>query len=484
MSAYSLEIAVVVLGLGLLLAEAFTGPKHKARIAYGALAGLALVFLGSFYITPHGDADCPIWQFYTDDGLALFYKRLSLVCTGIVLILGLGYIPVLEKFCARAGGGPAIGEFFCLPVFICAGMMWMASATDITTLFLSLELTTIGFYVMVAYMRRNVGSLEAGVKYLILGALSTGFLVYGLAWLFGVTGKTNLGEIATVLASADVERTPALFAFALILVAMSFKLAAVPFHFWVPDVYQGAPTPVTAFLSVGSKAAGLVVTSRVLAPFLASPALGGTCAALLVAVACATLLLGNLAAIPQTNFKRLLAYSSISHAGFLILALGGAGAGADLSATQILAFYMAAYLCMTLLCFAVLVVINRSTGSDDLKAFDGLHRRSPFLAFALVIGVASLAGVPLTAGFLGKFFVFMAAAGSGQWIPLSIAVVGAAAGFYYYFKVIRNMYWNGSATGEVSPIVVPGLLKGLIIALIAATILFGVYPQPLLGLLK
>jgi NADH-quinone oxidoreductase subunit N len=363
-------------------------------------------------------------------------------------------------------------------------MMWMASATDISTIFLSLELTTIGFYVMVAFMRRNVGSLEAGVKYLILGALSTGFLVYGLAWLFGVTGKTNLAEIGTVLGSAQVEKTPALFAFALILVALSFKVAAVPFHFWVPDVYQGAPTPVTAFLSVGSKAAGFVVAGRLVAPFLASPALGTTCGALLVAVAAATLLLGNLAAIPQTNFKRLLAYSSISHAGFLVLALSSNGGSSDLTPAQIIAFYMAAYLGMTLLCFAVLVMVNRTSGSDDLRAFDGLHRRSPFLAFAMLIGVASLAGVPLTAGFLGKFFVFIAAAGSGQWLVLGIAVAGAAAGFYYYLKVLRNMYWNAASPAEAPAIPVPPLLKYTIVGLIIFTVLFGVYPQPLLGLLK
>lgn len=484
MPAYYLEIAVVVLGLVLLMGEAFTCARRKRLVGYGALGGLALIFLLLFLVKPHESGDCPIWQFYADDKLALFYKGLSLVCTCVVLILSLNYMPVLETFSARAGGGAAIGEFFCLPVFICAGMMWMASATDISTIFLSLELTTIGFYVMVAFMRRNVGSLEAGVKYLILGALSTGFLVYGLAWLFGVTGKTNLAEIGAVLGSAQVEKIPALFAFALILVALSFKVAAVPFHFWVPDVYQGAPTPVTAFLSVGSKAAGFVVAGRLVAPFLASPALGTTCGALLVAVAAATLLLGNLAAIPQTNFKRLLAYSSISHAGFLVLALSSNGGSSDLTPAQIIAFYMAAYLGMTLLCFAVLVMVNRTSGSDDLRAFDGLHRRSPFLAFAMLIGVASLAGVPLTAGFLGKFFVFIAAASSGQWLILGIAVAGAAAGFYYYLKVLRSMYWNAASPAETPEIPVPPLLKYTIVGLIIFTVLFGVYPQPLLGLLK
>ena len=200
-------------------------------------------------------------------------------------------------------------------------------------------------------------------------------------------------------------------------------------------------------------------------------------------VAAATLLLGNLAAIPQTNFKRLLAYSSISHAGFLILALAGNGT-ADLSATQIIAFYLAAYLCMTLLSFAVLIVVGKATGSDELRAFDGLHQRSPFLAFAMLIAAASLAGVPLTAGFLGKFFVFLAAASSGQWLGLAIAVAGAAAGFYYYFKVIRSMYWNRAPEGETAVITFSPAIKVLILVLIAATLLFGVYPQGILGLLK
>ena len=482
MPAYYLEIAVVVLGLVLLLAEAFTPPAHKRRIGWAALLGLTGVWLLLLTVKSHTDCDCSMWSFYDDGGLSLFYKGLALICTGVVIVLGMEYTPVLEKFSARAGGGPAIGEFFCLPVLICAGLMWMASAVDITTIFLSLELTTIGFYVMVGYMRRNVGSLEAGVKYLILGALSTGFLVYGLTWLFGATGQTNLDLIGVALQSDDAEKMPAMFAFALILVALCFKVAAVPFHFWVPDVYQGAPTPVTAYLSVCSKAAGFIVAGRLVAPFMASEALRPTCSALLVAVAAATLILGNMAAIPQTNFKRLLAYSSISHAGFLVLTLSGKGIS-DIYGPQIIAFYMAAYLCMTLLSFAILIVVSKATGSDDLRAFDGLHQRSPFLAFAMLIGAASLAGVPLTAGFLGKFFVFLAAAGAGQWIGLGVAVAGASAGFYYYFKVIRSMYWN-RPTGNEAAIRFSPAMKVLIIVLVAATVLFGVYPQGILGLLE
>jgi len=481
MPAYYLEIAVVVLGLALLMAEAFARPEHKRRIGVAAAAGLGVVWLLLLTVKSHTTCDCTMWSFYSDDRLALFYKGFSLITTIVVLLLSLEYVPVLEKFSARAGGGPAIGEFFCLPVFICAGMMWMASAVDLTTIFLSLELVTIAFYIMTGYMRKNVGSLEAGVKYLILGALSTGFLVFGFAWLFGVTGQTNLALIGEALRSSQVDQTPALFAFAMILVAISFKVAAVPFHFWVPDVYQGAPTPVTAYLSVGSKAAGLVVAGRLLEPFLAAEATRTVAIALLAAIASATLLLGNLAAIPQSNFKRLLAYSSISHAGFLVLALAGGG---DLAPQHIVAFYMAAYLCMTLLAFAVLIVINRATGSDDLKAFDGLHKRSPFLAFAMLVAAASLAGVPLTAGFLGKLFVFLSAASAEQWVPLGIAVAGAAAGFYYYFKVVRSMYWNAPVAEDSGALAISPVLKALIIALAAASIVLGLYPQAVLGLLK
>ncbi len=484
MPVYYLEVAVVVLGLVLLMLEAFATGPDKRFVGHLAIAGLGAVFVALFCAdpTPSGSA---FWQFYTADRLAMTYKGIALLTTILVLILGLDYLPVLEKFTARVGGRGAWGEFFCLPVFICAGMMWMASANDLTSIFVSLETVTIGLYIMVTFMRRNVGSLEAGVKYLILGALSTGFLVYGFTWLYGITGQTSLTAIALKLDSGTVATAPAMFSFALILVALAFKIGAVPLHFWIPDVYQGAPTPISAFLSVGSKAAGFIVTTRLLAPYLGADALQQNATAILLAIACATLLVGNLAAIPQGNFKRLLAYSSISHAGFLVLALGcGADGGFGRQPSEIVAFYLVAYLFMTFLAFAVLVVVSRVTGSDDLSTFNGLHQRSPFLAFALVVAMASLAGVPLTVGFLGKFFVFGAAATHQLWLPLGFAVLGAAAGFYYYLKVVRNMYWNPPATSPVEPIAVGPLTKVTMLILIAATLVFGVYPKPLLHFLQ
>jgi NADH-quinone oxidoreductase subunit N len=347
--------------------------------------------------------------------------------------------------------------------------MWMASATDFVMIFVSIELVTISFYVLVSFTRRNPATLEAGVKYLILSALSTGFLVYGITWIFGVTGETNLARIAQALADPAIETAPALFGMILVLVALGFKIAAVPFQMWVPDVYQGAPTPVTAFLSVGSKAAGFVVLLRVLQPFFMLPQIQR----LLTAIALLTLIYGNLAALPQNNLKRLLAYSSIAHAGYLLI-------GVVSLAGEAVSFYLVAYLLMTLLSFAVLIVVARQTG-ENIEDFNGLAKRSPFLAFAMLIAMASLAGVPFTAGFLGKFFIFDAALRHHQTTLVIAGVITVACGFYYYLKVVRAMYWEDSSDETAVPL--SGLSRLAMSAMIAGIIFLGVYPQPALNAL-
>ena len=480
MPAYSLEIILASAGLLLLLVEAFAETMPRKTLGYLGLAActIGLVLLGIVEKPAAG-----YWGFYTADSQAMFYKGLSLICTAVVIVIGLEYAPVLESYRDGRPGRRGLGEFLSLPLIVCAGMMWMASMTDLLGIFVSLELVTISFYVLVAFMNRNVGSLEAGVKYLILGALSTGFLVYGIAWLFGITGQTGLAALGEALQSHADQRPAILFGVALLMVGMGFKVGAVPFQMWVPDVYQGAPTPVTAFLSVGSKAAGFAVLVRLLEPLIASPARSETLA-LLIGMAGATLLVGNLAAIGQSNFKRLLAYSSVSHAGFILLALAGWQDQGPLLSKNVAAFYLGTYLAMTLLCFLVLAIVRRHGQSEDLKAFDGLGKRSPFLAFALLIAAASLAGVPLTAGFFGKFFAFTLAVKSQLWALLALAVIGAAAGFYYYFKVVRSMYWNAPAA-DATALPAPSLLTKLtLLLLLAAIFFFGVMPQPLLGLLK
>jgi len=473
-----LEVIVVCLGIFLLMVESFVTGVDKRLVAYLAIAGLAATLVASCFVPV--DA-LPTNGFYVADSLAMFFKRFALVATILVLVMSIDYAPVVEKFIPGLGNGAGVGEFFALPVLTCAGLMWMASANDFIAIFVSIELVTISFYVLVAYMRRSATCLEAGTKYLILGALSTGFLVYGITWIFGMTGQTNLSAIAAALpAMPRASLMGLMFGVAMVLVALGFKVAAVPFQFWVPDVYQGAPTPVTAFLSVGSKAAGFVVLLRVLQPFFVIPVLQERLVMALGIIAGATLIYGNFAALPQKNMKRLLSYSSIGHAGYLLM--GVASVGAIMAGTAI-AFYLAAYLLMTFLAFMVLLVVAKAVGGDDIAKFNGLARRSPWLAGAMLVSMLSLAGIPFTAGFLGKFFVFQAAVADHHYWLVGIGAVTVACGFYYYLQVVRAMYWQPAPEDQPA---IPVSLAGKISMGVLAGLIFllGVYPQPIFAMLK
>jgi len=465
-----LEIAVLVLGMVILLVEAFATKIDKRILAFAAIAGLAIVLLASCFVTPFPSPNqaTGFWSFYTADRLSIFFKQFALLTTIFVLIMMIDYAPVLRS--SFPGTQDGVGEFFAVPIFTCAGLMYLVSAIDFVFIFISLELVTISFYVLVSFTRRNPITLEAGTKYLVLSALSTAFLVYGIAWIFGVTGQTNLHRVAEALANPATDRGAALLGMVFVLVALGFKIAAVPFQIWVPDVYQGAPTPVTAYLSVGSKAAGFVVLLRVLLAFLMLP----QTQRLIVLIALLTLIYGNLAALPQANLKRLLAYSSIAHAGYLLI-------GVVCFDARAVTFYLVAYLLMTLLSFAVLIIVAQQTG-DEISDFDGLAQRSPFLAFAMLIGMVSLAGVPFTAGFLGKFYIFYTAVLQHQVVLVIVGVITVGCGFYYYLKVVRAMYWQ--STANVDKISVNGLSRLAISALIIGTIWLGVYPQPIFDALK
>jgi len=465
-----LEIAVLVLGMVILLVEAFATKIDRRILAFAAIAGLAVVLLGTFFVAPSPSPNqaTGFWSFYTADRLSIFFKQFALLTTIFVLIMMIDYAPVLRS--SFPGTQDGVGEFFAVPIFTCAGLMYLVSAIDFVFIFISLELVTISFYVLVSFTRRNPITLEAGTKYLVLSALSTAFLVYGIAWIFGVTGQTNLHRVAEALANPATDRGAALLGMVFVLVALGFKIAAVPFQIWVPDVYQGAPTPVTAYLSVGSKAAGFVVLLRVLLPFLTLP----QTQRLIVLIALLTLIYGNLAALPQANLKRLLAYSSIAHAGYLLI-------GVVCFDARAVTFYLVAYLLMTLLSFAVLIIVAQQTG-DEISDFDGLAQRSPFLAFAMLIGMVSLAGVPFTAGFLGKFYIFYTAVLQHQVVLVIVGVITVGCGFYYYLKVVRAMYWQ--STANVDKISVNGLSRLAISALIIGTIWLGVYPQPIFDALK
>jgi NADH-quinone oxidoreductase subunit N len=468
----NLEIAVLILGMMLLMFETFADKIDKRVFAFAGILGLVTVLIGTFYLAPVPQLDNPtgFWMFYTADPLSIFSKRFVLVTTILVLVMMIDYAPTVRDLVAGVTTQSGLGEFFALPILTCAGLMYLVSAIDFVMIFVSLEMVTISFYVLVSFTRRNPLTLEAGVKYLVLSALSTGFLVYGITWIYGATGETNLDRITVALANPNLEQTAVTFGAVLILVALGFKIAAVPFQIWVPDVYQGAPTPVTAFLSVGSKAAGFVVLLRVLRPFLMLPRMDR----LLVIVALLTLLYGNLAALPQNNLKRLLAYSSIAHAGYLLIGVACLDGPA-------VTFYLVAYLLMTLLSFAVLIIVAQQAG-ERINDFDGLAKRSPFLAFAMLIGMISLAGVPFTIGFLGKFFIFYSALAHHQIALVVVGPITVACGFYYYLKVVRAMYWRPATKLDQIPI--SGLSRLTMSALIIAIIWFGIYPQPILKALQ
>ncbi len=468
-----LEIDVLVLGIAILLFETFAARVDKKIFAYVGILGLTLVLIASFFLAPNSlEQTSAFWSFYTADGLAIFFKRFELITTIVVLAMMIDYAPVMRGATDRFGSN--LGEFFSLPLLTCAGLMYLVSAIDFIFIFVSLELVTISFFVLVSFSRKDAVALEAGVKYLILGGVSAAFLVYGITWIFGVTGETNLQRITTAFASGNIDIQAATFGAVLIVVGLGFKIAAVPFQIWVPDVYQGAPTPVTAFLSVGSKAAGFVVLIRVLKPFLMLPNMQR----LLVLLALLTVIYGNLAALPQNNLKRLLGYSSVAHAGYLLIAVLCLDGPA-------MTFYLVAYLLMTLLSFAVLIVVSQQNG-DEISGFNGLGKRQPLLAFAMVIAMVSLAGLPFTAGFFGKFFIFAAAIAQKQFLLVAVGIVTVACGFYYYLKVIRAMYWPAAGQPSVQNeiITISPLSRLIMVALMVATIVLGVYPQPILNALK
>ena len=474
MNTYLLEFYAVGLGVIMLLWEAFAAPKNKSKLALIGSAGLGvilvLLILGSYC---PACKEVPSWlsRFYSTRGEAIFFKGFALISTILVLIMSYDFRGILNKFTSNDNSDIHSGEFYILPIFACAGLMWMASAIDLVSIFVSLELVTITFYVMVAYMRRNVGSLEAGVKYLILGALSTGFFVYGIAWVYGALGTTDLTKIAEIMSPVNVENVnqySLLFGLSLVVLAIGFKVGAVPMQLWIPDVYQGAPNPITAFLSIASKAAGFGVAIVILRPFIGSELVGSNVTLILSVMAAATLIYGNFSALTQTNFKRLLAYSSISHAGFILLVLA-------VGNYQAVKFYLATYLVMNFAGFYILNLVRIQDNSDEIDAFNGLGKKNPRLSVALTITMAAMAGVPLTAGFIGKFFVIQSIAGNLHMTILAIAIIAAASGFFYYFKVIRSIYWHQPANNTA--LTIPLSSKIVITTLTLLIITIGIYPK-------
>jgi NADH-quinone oxidoreductase subunit N len=445
-SLIGLEISVIGLGLVLMLADFFVPAERRRFIGYAGIATLGTLLL----INLSGNGNCDVLGTafngsYINDGLAIFFKRFFIIAAILVLFIAAEFA---DKFSAGA-----VAEYYSLVVFALAGMLFAASSNDFAMLFVSIELITITFYVLVSFQRSKIASLEAGVKYLILGALSSAFMIFGIALIWGTTGELNFTKLAAVAPQFETSKI-FLLGVLLVLVGLGFKIAAFPFQIWAPDVYQGAPAPTTAFLAVGSKAAGFVLLLRVL--FTAVPTVTMHWAKLLIVISAITILYGNLCALPQRNLKRLLGYSSISHAGYLLLGVAALNA----SGQSAILYYLAGYLFTVLAGFLVIALVLRHLDSDDVSGLAGLSQRSPLLAATMTISMVSLAGIPPLAGFFGKFLLLKSVVEAakvthghehGYYWLIGIALAGVVMSLYYYFNVVRVMFWSREVK-NLSPI--------------------------------
>jgi NADH-quinone oxidoreductase subunit N len=412
------------------------------------------------------------------DAYGIFWKLLLYFVTGLTVLLSFSYLKEERLY---------FGEYYGFVLLALCGMMVMVSAADLLTIYLGTELMSLSLYVMAGLKRPDTRSLEASAKYFVLGAFSSGILLYGISLLYGATGSTRLPAIAAAISGQSLDDPLLLFATILIAVGFAFKLAVVPFHMWTPDVYQGAPTSVTAFMAVASKAASFGAFLRVFIE-----ALGGLRAnwsAIFLLLCIATLVLGNLVALVQTNIKRMLAYSSIAHAGYALIGVVAAGrfSGATGSAHGVASvlLYIALYAFMTFGAFAIVAMLRKGgLEGEDIEDFSGLSRRHPVAALLMLVFMVSLAGIPPTAGFIGKFYVFMSAVEAGMtWLAV-IALVFAAMSAYYYLRLVMVMYMRepGELT-ELSPRLVMSPTLSIVLACaVAGVVLLGIYPNPLVNL--
>jgi NADH-quinone oxidoreductase subunit N len=402
----------------------------------------------------------------TVDGFGIFFNWIFLAAALLVAMASYQYLET---------AGEHHGEYYGLILLAQCGMYFLATGTDLVTLFIGLELMALCFYVMVGFLRGDKRSNEAAMKYLLLGAFSSGFLAYGFSVMYGLAGSTKLADI-TMAIEARPPWDPVVFlALATTSVGLLFKIAVVPFHMWAPDAYEGAPTTVTAYLSVASKAASIAFLLRIFLGPLASAR--QVWEPLLAVVAVATLTIGNLAAINQTNIKRLLAYSSISHAGYMLLGL----VAGNQTGINGIAVYVMVYTFMTLGAFLVVVALRRKNIiGEDLDDFAGLMQKSPGYALLMLIFLLSLAGIPPTAGFLGKYYIFLALIQTGHYVLAVVATLYVAVAIYYYFKIVKSMFTREEI--EASPAASSfGLRLALGVSGIL-TLFIGIYPEPFLKL--
>jgi len=454
---------IVATGASILLIVPVLGGRARGHMAKWAMLALmavtAIAVIGSTYAVA-GVRQTPTFRaMFVVDAFSVFFKLLFVVVIALVTLLSEDFLSE-ERY--------STWEYYSLLAFALCGMMFMASGVSLITIYIGLELLSLSSYILAGYYKNHEESTEAAMKYFILGTVSSAILLYGISLIYGVCGSMRLSTIAAAL-STMLSNDALMFGIMLLAAGLCFKIAAVPFHVWTPDVYVGAPTPITAFLSTGSKAAAFAVFARVF--YVAFPAFHLDWSNVLAAIAALSMIVGNLAAITQTNVKRMLAYSSISHAGYSLL---GIIAMNEMGLRGILIYTMV-YVFANLGIWATILMLRRHAyAGESVEDFRGLHKRAPFAAFSMVVFLLSLGGIPPTAGFIGKYFLFAAAVQAGfGWLAI-VAVVMSAVSMFYYLRLVVAMYLEEGSGAET--IYSPSLRFVTALSL-AVTLVIGFIPE-------
>jgi NADH-quinone oxidoreductase subunit N len=421
------EILILLIGILVLVVEPFWKEEQRRNVGWLTAGGLLLSIVISLLFGQPGQPTTTLGGMVRFDWLGFFFKQLFMFAGAATALLLMDN----EKVGRR-------GEAYLLLLASLIGMNLMAASADLVMLYLAIETTSIPLYVLSGFMLADEKSTEAGFKYLLFGALTSTVMLYGFSLLFGFTGTTNIYELAGMLQAGALSLPVAFGLLALILVGLGFKASVVPLHFWAPDVYEGAPTPVAGFLSTASKAAGFAVLVRLFFVIFPDPQLdlARGWAISIAVISAITMTVGNLLALPQTNIKRLIAFSSVSHAGYALI---GVVALSQLGAASVV-FYLAAYIATNLLAFGIVMAFSRVTGLEDLKDYSGMSRRSPWLALMMLAAFLSLAGMPPFAGFVAKVFVFAAGIQAGYVWLVVIGILNSIIGVYYYLNALKYVY--------------------------------------------
>ena len=467
-SAIMPETVLSVVAMALLLINVVVKGKEKAYLGYLSLAGLVL----SLFTVPWGQKISGFGDMVLADNFSSFFTVIFILCAGLTILISDGYFKKEE--CNH-------GELYPIILFATVGMMFMAKATDLMTVFLGLEVLSVALYILAGFNRANVKSNEAGLKYFLLGAFSTGFLLYGMALTYGATGTTKIAKIAMAAQNGAVLNNP-MFLVGMLLMAtgFSFKIAAAPFHMWTPDVYEGAPTPITAFMSAGPKAAGFAAFLRVF--LIALPSLMPQWSDLLWLLAVLTMTTGNIIALSQDNIKRMLAYSSIAHAGYALVGFTAANGAGGIAGVSGVLFYLLTYTFMNIGAFAIIILVGKKgEPNNNVQDYAGFGVKHPILALCMSIFLFSLAGIPPTAGFIGKFYLFAGAVQSGYiWLAI-IGVLNSAASVYYYLRVMVFMYMKNPEEDFDWVKLSPAIMICILIA-VAGVLIPGIIPDTVLNL--